>query len=281
MKSVCLQLSGQEQQSLDMIMHEIYSTINSVDVILQDSAKIASQISNNVLEENIQELLGNITTLRMYLDYWQSSGNDSYYSKAKLINYNIYKLFKKPNAYFSRRMKKKDIHYSVSTIRPNTIIPFINVYPTLPAISNILFDNAIKYSKSGTEITCEMDVDDDDIYIRFTNFAPRLEEDELDKVFLCGSRGRNVEKLMLRGSGYGLNFLKSIIDAHKGEVYVSSDDYTIMIDNIPYSEFNVEIYLPKNLTESDSNVKSPIASKGNEEKGGYSFNGGDGFLEKI
>lgn len=283
MKTVCMQLSAQEQQSLEMIMHEIYSTINSVEVLLQDSASITFRtMPGSELDNNINELTGTINTLRMYLEYWQTSSNSDYYAKAVINpNFNIYRLFSKPNPYFKRRMENNKRNLTYSPPDRGTNIPNICGYPTLSFIPNILFDNAIKYSVQDSVISCKMDVDKDDVFIRFTNFAPRLEDDEVDSVFQCGSRGRNAVLMSSRGSGYGLHFLKNIIDAHKGQVDVYSEDEIYYLNGIPYSYFVVEIYLPIILEEDNTYRSNTDMSLNAESRRDYVNIDEGGYLEKI
>ena len=63
-------------------------------------------------------------------------------------------------------------------------------------------------------------------------------------------RGKNADLIEANGHGYGMNFLKLIVDAHDGEINISSShDYSL--NGIPYGKYVCTINLPKYVYETD------------------------------
>ena len=147
-------------------------------------------------------------------------------------------------------MSKRGIEYEFESNVPPGRFPRIEGYPTLSAISNILFDNAVKYALPDQGIRCELDAMDDYVEIKFSNYGPYLNEQECKSVFDLGKRGKYADQTGKQGSGYGLNFLKSIVDAHCGEIKLSSE-FGGKINDIPYGTFTCDIKLPIELPYFD------------------------------
>jgi len=89
--------------------------------------------------------------------------------------------------------------------------------------SNILL-NAIKYSykRSGGYINIRMQERKHNLEIQFVNYGVPVEEDELQKVFEFGYRGKYSFDWNRTGSGVGLADAKITMDKHGGEIYLTS-----------------------------------------------------------
>lgn len=112
-------------------------------------------------------------------------------------------------------------------------------------------DNAIKYSPDGDEIYCEFDDMSDTLVVTVENNGPYLTPDEIDRIYLCGMRGMNAGLVDANGHGYGMNFLKLIIEAHNGMIDVkSSHDYNL--NGVPYGKFTCTITLNKYVSDEDA-----------------------------
>lgn len=89
------------------------------------------------------------------------------------------------------------------------------------ALTN-LFDNAIKYSDGGTEITLRVGVEEDFVLVSVIDRGigiPRAEQQKIFEQFYRVGAGRvhNV-----KGSGLGLAIVKHIVEAHGGRISVRS-----------------------------------------------------------
>lgn len=237
--NVCLVLNEEENNQLSFIMHEIHSSLNSITSLLR---KMQTLDSINDLKEIALDASQNADTIRMFLEYWQISNNDSYFEGADMHPINIWRIFEKPNAYFMNLMRKKGLNYIVTK---DEDVPFIEAFPIINAIVNILLDNAIKYSPNGTDIRCHFESNKtlNEIVISVENCGPYLEEKELEDIYTCGARGSNAQSIGVRGHGYGLNFLFRIIDEHGGDIEIQSYNESV-INGVPYGPYICKISLP-------------------------------------
>ena len=101
--------------------------------------------------------------------------------------------------------------------------------PRLSIVFANLIDNAIKYSYEDTKIYIRSSVDistgiDQAIAsIEVDDIGRAIPPDEQKRIFEMGTRGRNVLSLAkIHGSGLGLWEARSIVEAHGGEIRVSS-----------------------------------------------------------
>jgi len=74
----------------------------------------------------------------------------------------------------------------------------------VPVIPHTLIDNALKYSKRGSEVRIEFNEGPNEIELRVISYGPKIEEDELDKIFDVFYRGRNARRQEEEGAGFGL-----------------------------------------------------------------------------
>ena len=79
-----------------------------------------------------------------------------------------------------------------------------------------LFDNARKFSPSGSTIELEYWKEGDEAVIRIRNQGMLTSEGEAEEIFEKFKRGRN--SMNTGGAGLGLWMVKSIIEKHKGEI---------------------------------------------------------------
>lgn len=86
--------------------------------------------------------------------------------------------------------------------------------------SNLL-DNAIKYSGEMVDIIIRFEIIDSMVATTIKDNGFGIPEDKLELVFDKYSRV-HLGKTQIKGFGIGLNYVKSIVEKHKGEVRVSS-----------------------------------------------------------
>lgn len=89
-------------------------------------------------------------------------------------------------------------------------------------VLNNLISNAIKYSYPQTGISVKAVASDDEMLISVTDQGQGIPEEELDSLFKpfsgLSSKGTAGEK----STGLGLSIAKSIIEGHKGRIWVES-----------------------------------------------------------
>ncbi|MDR2563136.1 MAG: sensor histidine kinase, partial [Prevotellaceae bacterium] len=217
-------------EQLSFIMHEIHTSLNSITKTLHFLSRkdLSRRDEQEIVKAGILEACQYADTMRMFLDYWQLSANPAdYFAGAKMRLEDLYRDFNNPNEYFKSVMKKKHLDYRLQKIDDR--IPYVEAYPIVHAISNIMLDNAIKYAPADTQINCFFEVDGNDLVIRMENDGPYLTPNETGRIFEKGTRGVNAQKANVRGHGFGMVFLKQIVEAHDGTVEVQSEN------NYPYN----------------------------------------------
>jgi PAS domain S-box-containing protein len=84
-----------------------------------------------------------------------------------------------------------------------------------------LVGNAIKYTPEGGDITVDLEVQKDQIFLRVSDTGPGIPPPDQPHVFEKFFRASNVPK-GVGGSGLGLAIVKSIVDNHQGRIWVDS-----------------------------------------------------------
>jgi two-component system, OmpR family, phosphate regulon sensor histidine kinase PhoR len=241
---ISFQLNESENEQMAFVMHEIHTSLNSITSKLhylshKDFSRREDQAE---AREGILEASQCADTIRMFLDYLQlSTDPKAYFEGIKMRSIDLWTTFKKPNEYFKNIMRKKRLSYNVE--KTDERIPNIEAYPIIHALANIMLDNAIKYAPCDSDIHCLFESTDEELIITMENEGPYLAEDEMKNIFKKGIRGKYAEKSEIRGHGYGMHFLKCIIDAHDGDIEIeSNNEYTI--DKIIFGEFRCKITIP-------------------------------------
>lgn len=99
-----------------------------------------------------------------------------------------------------------------------------------------LIDNAIKYNIKNGKIIINSFIKENNIYIKIKNTGPKIEEDEINKIFqpfYIIEKSRNKK---ISGTGLGLPLVKKIIEKQDGKIeFKSSEEFnvvTVMFKNI-------------------------------------------------
>lgn len=88
-------------------------------------------------------------------------------------------------------------------------------------VTNLL-SNSIKYSPPNTLINITLDTDGETATLRIADQGYGIEEEELPYIFKRFHRQRQSETKGEKGAGLGLNFVKVVVEKHKGTISVSS-----------------------------------------------------------
>lgn len=112
---------------------------------------------------------------------------------------------------------------SMNLYQPDPIIPIDEVHFT--NVINNLLDNAIKYSKPGvpTEISIYSYINDKQQYvIKIKDNGIGMSKDNIKNAFERFYRAGTGNLHNVKGFGLGLSYVKSVIDALKGKIYITS-----------------------------------------------------------
>lgn len=89
------------------------------------------------------------------------------------------------------------------------------------AIRNLI-DNSINYTETGT-IEISLKKIDTLIQLTIKDTGVGLSDEDKPKLFKSGGRGNESLKININSTGYGLVFVKGVIEAHKGRVWAESE----------------------------------------------------------
>jgi signal transduction histidine kinase len=83
-----------------------------------------------------------------------------------------------------------------------------------------LLDNAIKYTDSGGTVTISARIESGAGVVRFRDTGMGIASDEIEKIWARLYRGDKSRSQ--RGLGLGLSLVKAVVEAHRGQVTVTS-----------------------------------------------------------
>lgn len=85
-----------------------------------------------------------------------------------------------------------------------------------------LIDNSINYTIDGS-ITVTLSSDSDTVRLEVRDTGMGITLEDRSKLFKSGGRGADSLKVNVNSTGYGLAFVKGVVDAHKGKVWAESE----------------------------------------------------------
>jgi len=106
----------------------------------------------------------------------------------------------------------------------NRQLPQVTADPQrLRQVIDNLLDNAVKYSKEGTEISLQTELRPEEILVSISDHGMGIPATELTKIF---DRFYRIEERLKKdpgGLGLGLSLCKSLVGAHGGKIWVESE----------------------------------------------------------
>jgi len=115
------------------------------------------------------------------------------------------------------RSKKLKVNVDIASS-----LPAIRVNPIrLRQVLDNVVGNAIKYSNNGGEVNVSVMAEDDQIILNVRDNGPGIPPADQPHVFDKFYRGSNISE-QVTGSGLGLAIVKTIVDNHRGRIWVES-----------------------------------------------------------
>lgn len=128
----------------------------------------------------------------------------------KKIKSKVYPIVKKLQVMMRYQAKKKKIKFTIDYDQKNQVILSTNIY----LVIFILMENAVKHSGKNAEIKIDFEETPEHTIFIISNVGPYICEDEIDKLFERGYRGKNA---VSKGSGIGLSMVKEILERYNYE----------------------------------------------------------------
>lgn len=113
----------------------------------------------------------------------------------------------------------------------------IYIYADSDMLSQVFYnlvDNAVKFTENGGEISVRMILADEDVTVVIRNTGKGISEEDIDHIFERFYKGDKSRSLDAKSSGLGLFIVKNLVEFHKGEISVSSEDGK-------YTQFTVKL----------------------------------------
>jgi two-component system sensor histidine kinase/response regulator len=96
--------------------------------------------------------------------------------------------------------------------------------PILRMVIENILDNASKYSPKGTAMSVILKQTKDAVHISMSDHGVGISEHDMTKLFVKFSRIDNILSAEVGGTGLGLYWAKKIVDLHRGDIIVKSEE---------------------------------------------------------
>jgi signal transduction histidine kinase len=215
-----MSLNQMQSKFIAAVSHELKSPITGIRLLM----------------ERIQD--GRMATPEAARDYYAAIGRETDRLET-LVNrlLETQKLQSEARKYFFELGSLEDLaDNAVRRLRPQAEAKGIRLasqadagVPNLPldkaamgdAIENLL-DNAIKYSRAGTEVSLHIRSAESEAQLEVCDHGIGIEKGDLPHIFDPFYRGRRGDRESVKGTGLGLALVKAAVEAHGGIVDVSS-----------------------------------------------------------
>lgn len=198
-----------------MVTHEIRTPLSLIIGPLEQVLKNASQLPNTI-KENLQITYRNtqrlLTLVNQLLDFRKAEEISTYHMQRT----NIKKLLQSVVERFQPIMKQHGHTFNVNYPSSDSEI-VVDAESVTKLVSNLLV-NANKYAHNNISLNCTIDIDN--MIISVTDDGQGVPENEQKKIFEIFYQGNENKP----GTGIGLSIVKSVAEAHQGEVTIKSQE---------------------------------------------------------
>ncbi len=211
---------------------DIYNAVYRLKQDLQEDGYIHQRYLNTV--RNIEELSKILKTRTDVLDV---VSNPALLKAARSL-IPIYRAFDRVIRSLTPTASSENVRLQLtgsSTGRVDGIALF-DVIPYL------MIQNAIKYAPPNTSVEIHFSENSDRVHVHLSSVGPSVEEDEVERIFISGFRGRHARQVTPEGTGIGMNLLKTLVEMHDGgSVKFSQEKEMCIIHQLPYTTTHLEV----------------------------------------
>ena len=124
-----------------------------------------------------------------------------------------------------------------------TSYDLIMAYPSFEMIPLLIIENAVKYSYPGNDVVIHFQPQiNDKLVVSVESYSPYCSNEEINRLFEKGYRGKHAKRVTSDGGGIGLYFVKLLCDLHGINVVAESNREKITnINGIPYAPFKLKL----------------------------------------
>ena len=210
------------RELMNNLTHELKTPISTIG--LASEALGDSDLQLNEVQKNyyISMIRGENKRLGVLVEkVLQASLSDSKSLKLYPVEINIHDVIKDVVRNVAMQVRKQGGKVELSLKAPNPII-----YADKIHITNVIFnllDNAIKYSPDGAQIKIISDQTKDGLEVLVKDNGVGIPKEYIGKVFERLFRVPTGNVHDVKGFGLGLSYVKTVIERHRGHIYVESE----------------------------------------------------------
>ncbi len=110
-----------------------------------------------------------------------------------------------------------------------------------------IFENATKYCKENSKLIISTQDLEKEFLIQFSMLSLQILHNERGLIFVDGHRGSKATQYSIPGNGVGMFVISEIMKMNKGRIDLKTmKDSFCVVNDIPYENNIIEVFLPKN-----------------------------------
>jgi len=195
--------------SIRQIMHLL---LQEIPGSLNEQQKSLVQLSYNSAER-LSAMVGNL------LDVSRMEAGTMEY---RMASHNIIPLIEGVKAEFDVQAQQKQILFSIVSAEPEVFVT-CDRERIVQVIGN-LYENALKFSPAGSEVVTRINQrSESEVVVSVTDSGPGVPADHKEKIFQKFHQLKHGRKMAGQGVGLGLAICKTIVEAHRGQIWVEDN----------------------------------------------------------
>jgi signal transduction histidine kinase len=213
-------LDDLKNEFVTQVAHDLKAPLG----VIYGYASLLSSLPSLEEQENeiyVQPILGAITRMRALIDTVLDIGRIQMGIEAEFVPVNIAQVLPGVVHNLNKLADEKEITLAVEA--PADLPAVIGAPMRLEQAVTNLVGNAIKFTPNGGSVTVRAGQENGQVVVSVTDTGPGIQPALQTKLFHRFARLGQSDTIQQEGHGLGLAIVKSIVDAHKGRVWVDSE----------------------------------------------------------
>jgi two-component system NtrC family sensor kinase len=213
-------LDDLKNEFVTQVAHDLKAPLG----VIYGYASLLSGLPSLDEQENevyVQPILGAITRMRALIETVLDIGRIQMGIEAEFEPVNIATVLPGAVQNLNKLADQKGITLAVEA--PADLPPVMGAPMRLEQAVANLVGNAIKFTPNGGSVTVRAGQDNGHVVVYVTDTGPGIQPGLQNKLFHRFARLGQSDTIQQEGHGLGLAIVKSIVDAHKGRVWVNSE----------------------------------------------------------
>lgn len=219
-------LSGRVSDSIRTLAHEILTPVQGA---LNDAYKINDMVKSSEEKDTSDLLIRNISSIESLskrIQYLLTE--DLTHDKGQLRKITVHDLIENICNKYVNVAEYKNVIFKTAYNKYNRLVEAVP--DQINIVFNVLIENSVKYSFTGfdnkkNEIRISYGESGTNLEISISNLGCLITEEEIKerRIFQLGARGFHSNDKGRQGTGSGLFIAEKIVNAHNGEIRVTSE----------------------------------------------------------